>query len=265
MERTLRIKSSAVIVLVLAMNWQVRAADEMNLVKEGYSLTTAEADQLEASVRRTPNDQTARLKLIGYYAGIPKSTPVEVVRARRADHILWLIQQKPKSALFQYITAVWKIFVAGDELADPEAFDRARTLWLAHIKATPRDEQLKTYAASFLELGDPQTAASLLNEVKKTRALGSLYAYVLLGLRSQDYKTGDPKTVDDSLRASDYANRILSQLRSSNDPMLIGGAGFWLAVQGGMLYADGKMSWDYTPLANELLEKARLFDPTTLD
>lgn len=228
-------------------------------------MTSAEADRLENGLKKNPNDEAARLKLLGYYAGAPETTPIDVVRSRRNDHILWLVQKNPKSGLFQYATGVWKIFVKGDELADSAAFDRAKALWQAQIKAHPRDAQIKINAASFLELGDPETAASLLNEVKNTRALGSLYAYVLLGIVSQDYKTGDPQVADDSMRVSDYANRILAQLRSSNDPSLIGGAGFWLAVQGGMLYADGKTSWDYTPVANELLSKARLLEPNNLD
>ena len=250
---------------MFAMTSSLVAADEMDRVKEGYSLTSTEVERLESGLQKKPDNEDARLKLLGYYAGVPKSIPLDLIRSRRTDHILWLIQTNPKSGLFNYATAVWKIFRRGDELADPAAFDRAKALWQTQIKMHARDDQIKVNAASFIELGDPEAAASLLNDLKMTRALGSLYAYVLLGIISQDYKTGDARAVDDSIRASNYANQIMTQLRSSNDPLLVGGAGFWLAVQGGMLYSDGTISWDYTVLANELLVKARRLDPNTLD
>jgi hypothetical protein len=60
-----------------------------------------------------------------------------------------LIQKNSKSGLFQYATAIWKIFVKGDELADPAAFDRAKALWQTQIKTHPHDEQIKMNAASF--------------------------------------------------------------------------------------------------------------------
>jgi TonB family protein len=241
------------------------ALDPTETVKEGYSLTQSDADRLENALAKKPNDETARLKLLGYYATIPQSVAPETLRQRRAEHIFWLIEKNPRSPLFEYVGATWRIFLQGDALADPPAFERGKELWLGQIKAHPTDEKIKLYASTFLELGDPETATGLLRELKLNRAVGSLLAYQMLGVVAQDYKTGDPSGLDESKRDSEYGKRILGELQASSDPMLVGGAGFWLAVQGGMLYADGKITWDYTNLSQELLAKARGLDPGTLD
>jgi TonB family protein len=241
------------------------ALDPTELVKAGYSLTQSEAEGLENALGKKPNDEPSRLKLLGYYAALPTSVPPETIRQRRAEHIFWLIEKDPKCGLFEYAGGTWTIFLKGDVLADPGSFQRGKALWLRQIKAHPNDEKIKMYASSFMELGDPETASGLLRELKLIRAVGSLYAYHTLGVVAQDYKTGDPSAVDESLRDSEYGRQILAELQTSSDPMLVGGAGFWLAVQGGMLYADGKTGWDYTGLSEELLTKARRLDPNTLD
>jgi len=256
---------AVVALLSVGLERSSAALDPTELVKAGYSLTQSEAEGLESVLGKKPNDEAARLKLLGYYATLPTSLPPEAIRQRRAEHIFWLIEKNPKCGLFEYAGGTWKIFLKGDVLADPGAFDRGKALWLRQIQAHPNDEKIKTYASSFMEFGDPETAARLLRELKLVRAVGSLYAYRTLGVVAQDYKTGDPSAVDESLRDSEYGKRILAELQTSGDPMLVGGAGFWLAVQGGMLYADGKTAWDYTRLSEELLAKARRLDPNTLD
>ena len=254
--------------IALILLWQqVSAAtsSSVDLVKEGYSLSQAEAESLETTIAKKPSDEASRLKLLGYYATRPAGVSLEAIRRRRATHIFWLIEKDPRCPLFEYVGATWKIFPKGDALADPTAFEEAKALWLRQVKSHPKDETIKKYASTFLEFGDTETAASLLRELRLNRAVGSLYAYRLLGVGSQDYKTGDPSSVDESFRDSESGKRILDELNASNDPMLVGGTGFWLAVQGGMLYADGKTNWDYSALSEQLLAKARRLDPNTLD
>jgi len=235
------------------------------LVEAGYSLTQSEADSLENGLGEKPNDEAARLKLLGYYVSLPPVVSAETIRQRRAEHISWLIENDPKCGLFEYVGGSWRIFMKGDDLADPNAFGRVKAFWLRQIKSHPNDPEIKKYASTFLQFGDPQTSASLLRDLKLNRAVGSLYATQLLGIVAENYKTGDPSVVDETIRDSEDGKRLLEELRTSSDPMLVGGAGFWLAVQGGMLYADGKTTWDYTKLSEELLARARSLDPKTLD
>jgi len=137
--------------------------------------------------------------------------------------------------------------------------------WLRQIKLHPGDEKIKQNAATFLEFGDPETAIRLIRGSKPDRTLGSTYVCRLLGIVAEDYQTGDPSAVDESIRESEEGKRILAELRASRAPSFLEGAGFWLSVQGGKLYADGKTYWDYTKLSEELLRKARLLDRKTID
>jgi TonB family protein len=57
----------------------------------------------------------------------------------------------------------------------------------------------------------------------------------------------------------------MTLVESSNNPVMLGGAAFTLCRDGGILYADGKLDWDYTPLAKVLLAKGEQLDPTNLD
>lgn len=239
--------------------------EPMALIDEGYQLSTLAAERLEVALQRKPDDEPARIKLLGYYATQPTSLDPQTTRQRRAKHIFWLIENHPKCPLFEYVGGAWRIYLKGDALADPVAFQQGKTIWLRQIKSHPNDEKIKQYASTFLQFGDPETAANLLRELKLNRAVGSHYAYQFLGIVAHDYKTGDPSAIDESLRDSDYGKRIQAELQATHDPQLAGGAGFWLAVQGGMLYADGKTSWDYSKVSEALLAKARRLDPDTLD
>ncbi|MDE3194910.1 MAG: energy transducer TonB [Acidobacteriota bacterium] len=245
--------------------WAGCPSEPNALVKEGYSLSPAAAAGLERSLAAKPEDESARLRLLGYLTGAP--APLDATRRLRAENILWLIGHDPDCSLFEYVGASWRIFTKGDTLADPEAFAKAKEAWRRQIEAHPKDEQIKQYAATFLEYGDPRTSETLLRDLKRSRALGSLYADWLLGVSAQDYRTGEPTAADESgsIRDSDEGKRILAALRDGTDAQLAGGFGFRLASAGGILYADGRISWDYTALVRESLNQARALDPDTLD
>ena len=74
-----------------------------------------------------------------------------------------------------------------------------------------------------------------------------------------------PTDVDDASRTSDFAKQALTELRQSPDATPVAGARFWVAVQGGLLHADGKIDWDYTTVSHEMLQRALAFGPTTVN
>ncbi|MGJ5813349.1 energy transducer TonB [Paludibaculum fermentans] len=246
----------------------VRAGSNLTapqLIKAGAALKQGDAAALEKGLEKKPDDVDARLELIGYYSSRPAGVELQTIRERRAAHVMWLIEKDPKNDTFGYGPPAWHISRKGDSLSDEAAFNNAEAAWKKQIQAHPKDHKVKQYAAIFLQLGDPETAAGLFREIGDTRAAGSVAANYLLGIIARDPITDDPSAVDEAQRDSDYGRRILGELQASRDAAFQGGAGFGLATDGAMLYADGKINWDYSKLAGELLERARGLEPNKLD
>src|ERR1700743_2482236 len=93
--------------LLLVSSISAFAATPIALVTSGFKLTQAEADRLESELSKKPNNEDARFELLGFYATIPPSMPIETVRKRRLEHILWLIEKDPDSSLFGFAGAAW--------------------------------------------------------------------------------------------------------------------------------------------------------------
>lgn len=250
--------------LISAVRVTAQVNPAQNL-REGFTLPQPVAVALESAVAQQPDDEAARVKLIGYYSHRPAGVAAEEIRQRRAAHILWLIEKHPESSLFDYATPAWRIFARGGEWPDEAAFERAEALWLSHLEKNPAGERLKLHAAAFLQLGDPARAAELYRQGKQIRGVGTTYANYLLGVTALDPITGDPAAVDETQRASELGQRMAAELRASKETELVGGAGSTLAVMGGMLYSEGKTNWDYSGLAGELLVRAAHQDGENLE
>jgi len=252
--------------LILIASGPVRAdlreLNEANsAMKAGFALSDDAAARL-AAASGSSSDARARIALLAYYSVSCKTLPVAQIKQRRAEQIFWLIQHAPTSELFNIANGIYRIFLTGDQFADPDAFRQGAALWMKQVEAHPGDRAIQQNASRFLELGDPRAASGLLRDLGNSQAVGSLYGLMLLGVVATDYRTGDSRVTDDNARKSDFAKEAMAELRQSADAKLIGGAGFWMAVQGGMLYADGKLDWDYTGTSHELLRRALELDPT---
>jgi hypothetical protein len=232
-------------------------------MKAGFALSDDKAARIEAN-RLNTGDLRVHIALLAYYSVSCKSLPDYRIRKRRAEHILWIIEHAPTSELFNIANAIYQIFASGDRLADREGFQQAALLWMKQSKAHPDDHAIQRNVVRFLELGDPATAATLLRASGNSQSLGSLYSLALLGVVARDYRTGDSAVVDETQRNAGFFRQILAELRESSDEKLVGGAGFWTSVEGGMLYADGKLDWDYTNISQEPLQRAIALDPTVV-
>lgn len=230
------------------------------LLREGEKLSAAAAAELESEVAKKPSDLENRLRLLSYYAGQGAS-----VRDARARHVLWLIQNEPKAAVFMVATRVYAIQPTGGPLADPAGFQAVREAWRQQIAKYPNDAKIKRNAVDFLDVHDPEAAEALLQSTGDARWLGQIYANAILGVDATEYRTSEPASTSDEKRNSTFAKHALAELERSNNSVMLGGAGFTLCRDGGFLYADGKLDWDYTPLAKKLLAKAEHLDPSNAD
>lgn len=259
----------AVSALLFISAMDVRAAVDVSrtftLLREGEQLSSTAAVELENKVGKKPNDLENRLRLLSYYAGQGGSDDAPKIRAARARHILWLIQNEPNAAVFDVATRVYAIQPNGGPFADIAEFQAAKEAWQRQVSAHPKDNKIKRNAATFLELHDPDLVETLLKSTGDDRWLGQVYAKAVLGIVASDYRTSDPVLTSEERRNSGFAKHALVELESSNNAAMLGGAGFTLCRDGGFLYADNKLEFDYVPLAKKLLSKAEQIDPTNKD
>lgn len=113
------------------------AAELAALMKEGHSLSPAQAAALVEQLRRDPDDVRARLRLIAYHgrgrgdAG-PQGEPYDPL-------VLALIERHPR----------WR--VSGEAfLSRGESFEKGVKLWLRLAEANPRDARILGNAGLFL-------------------------------------------------------------------------------------------------------------------
>jgi TonB family protein len=234
-----------------------------DLLKKGANLSATSADALERHVQSKAGDEEARVQLLSYYAGTHPDQDVGAIKSARLRHILYLIEHDPKDGfgLFQVATRVYAVNCQGDDLADSAGFSKVKDLWLEQVRQHPRDEDIRREAVDALRYCAAEEAETLLKDAGDQTGLGRLYGEAVLGVTGYVYRSNDPGGSDAALRDSSFAKRALQLLESSTDPELLPIAARVVLGEGATLWADGKLDWDYTPLGNALLEKARPLAP----
>jgi hypothetical protein len=240
------------------------AKDFADAFSEGRRMDLEESRKREQSVTKHPSEMLDRTRLIAFYTFSDKVPEAEAIAARRR-HLLWFAQEKPDSWLWGQRSYATAVYVSGPRLADPDGFRAIRDAWLTHLAAKNLSPAVRDNAASFLQVGDRETATRLIRGMQNPRYLGTNFALILLGVTSRDFDNGEPLAADPSERQTPFAQAVVAELERSSDPQLVGGAGFWLSRDGAILWNRGYMAWDYSPLAKELLAKARALEPTRLD
>lgn len=235
------------------------------LLEEGERLTTPAVAELERKIEQEPRDLEGRLRLLAYYSGAVGASEPERARAARARHVVWLVEHEPKAAVFELATRVYAIQPAGGALADEAGFQAMRAAWAKQVAARPDDAQVKRNAASALDVHDPETVEKLLTAIRDERWLGQLYARAVLGVAAWEERTGAAVLTSEERRNGAFAQRAREAVGRSRSGALVGGAALALCRDGGLLYANGKLDWDYSPLAKEWLKAAERLDPSNPD
>lgn len=228
-------------------------------------MSASGAEKLEAKLSSKPEDIPGHIRLIAFYTFAPEAPAPQKSVIGRRKHLLWMAEHEPESWLWSQRSYAAAVYVKGDRLADPDGFTAIREQWLEHLSRDPSNQKIRANAASFLALGDPETAIRLIREMRNPRYLGTEYALLLLGVTARDYDSGIPVFSDDAVCRSELAAHALAELNNSSDPDFIGGAGFWLARDGAILWSQGKLDWDYSSVAKNLLKRARELEPNRID
>jgi hypothetical protein len=260
---------SIVAAVILASGLPAHARDvrsTFNLLKKGNDLSAKEAEKLEERAKKNPNDEEARVQLLSYYAAVPMGTDLSIVKAAREKHILWLIENDPKEGLglFQVATGVYRVHCEGDDLADPNAFKRIAEMWLEQLKKNPENAQIRSRAVDAIQFCSPEQAEQILTEAKDGSGLGRLYASAILGTTGESYRNNDPTGSNLMLRERPFARKARQVLEVATDKDLLVAAAGTLLRDGAIMWADGTLDWDYTPIGNDMLAKAKRADPDAL-
>src|SRR6185503_19194072 len=73
--------------------WQPESVRAILLLYSGKSLSKAKADELETTLRKTPEKVDERVILIGYYNTNGKTA---LDRTRLRTHVLWMVENHPE-------------------------------------------------------------------------------------------------------------------------------------------------------------------------
>src|SRR5438067_1186208 len=73
--------------------WQPESVRSILLLYSGKSLSKPKAEELETTLRKTPEKVDERLVLIGYYNANGKTA---LDRTRLRSHVLWMIENHPE-------------------------------------------------------------------------------------------------------------------------------------------------------------------------
>jgi TonB family protein len=195
-----------------------------NLVA-GNRLTTAQAEELEAHLRQTPEDLEARGKLIAYYF-------LNGVRQPRLDHIFWLIEHHPEAEVTrQYSKGISLRTTPFNDEADCE---RAQALWREQVRRHENNPQVLANAADFFvsNASDLELAIDLYKRCRRSEALASLYTRILFAT----LRTGDG-IPDNPYKNPVLTEKIRRELETTSDKALFLSVAVNLNVPAGVLSA----------------------------
>lgn len=128
---------------------------------EAKPLTARELKNLEAALKKNPEDTETRRRLLrGYYNHADKLTAARKNAA--VAHRLWFIENRPemeKSDIFGFITLY-------DDAAEQD-YQILKTAWLKQIEANPKNMLIRLNAVEFFDYAEPEIAEKLLLEGQK--------------------------------------------------------------------------------------------------
>jgi len=244
-------------------------ASPAGVAREGYALTPAAAEALEATLRTDPNDLAARAKLLGFYfrqggRAVARDVAIEA----RRGHILWLIENRPASAVLGLSETT--IDKAGHGFADPAGFAQVAAAWTEQTTRKDSDARVLGNAARFFLLSDKERAAAFLRQAQRVEPdnpewrarLGQVFALAILGVEMMN-QNGLPTSHNAAEARSTFAQHTIDELTSSTDATVVGIAGMLIGQQGLMMsamYGD-KFVVDHVGLSDRFLARARELEP----
>jgi hypothetical protein len=141
----------AMMLLVLAV-CAAQAVAQPPAVRGSFKLSPDEVSEIEKNVAATPTDLDLRARLLRHYS----TERAPEARAARARHVLWVIANAPEAEV------AGSPETRADKILEPDLYEQARSLWLAHLEARGSDPKIVGNAAAFFLLSERERARELL-------------------------------------------------------------------------------------------------------
>ena len=229
--------------------------------KAAKSMTPQQVSEADAAWRRNPEDLETLKRLLIYYgpdqAGpVVKDTDANI--AARRPLVLWLIEHHPESVLTWHADPrTSKI----DQVADPDGYEQARRLWMAHIARPDATATVLDHAATFFESTDTVLAETLVTraqqldpEAKTLFANGEPHHWAgrITELYCQALTSNS---------SGPHAQTIRQRLDASRDAELLARLGFEFSTRCGWRARAAGRGDDLIELGTSYLERAVQLDP----
>jgi hypothetical protein len=238
------------------------------ILSQGWKTTPAEAAQLESQLARHPQDVAARTRLISYYYQ-------QMIAARRARHILWLIENHPEADVFLVASDVTQMAPAWHGLNSAADWEEARMLWLREAERFSSHPTVLANAAQALPVEDSMRLMRRLRSLEPSNAvwtvnLASIYARAVRDV----FYAGEPAAGRGFAGWVRYretwhmalpfagpalAAKLKKELETSSDAGLVGATGELLVEEPASLGENGQApeAMRSAAFGKQLLERAR--------
>ena len=250
--------------LLLLTAYAVAADDSLALYREGSRLDAPAARGVEERVSKKPKDWKNRVRLLGFWT-LGEEADLDRARAERSSTLLWLIENRPEADILGYpFTAV--IIPDGHELADASSYSAARLLWSDLVSDPKASPSVAFNAATFFATLDPELAHDLAarldqNDRDVSNLSGRICAAAYIGALGADHSSPFVMRVDAELSGSAVAQACRKAARDSSSVDFLAAFVVKTARDGSDFYSVGGLDWDYSPLLQEALDRARHLAP----
>jgi len=245
-------------------------AGEQALLATVETLTTEQVAEMEAGLKRHPDDLDARKKLLIFYRrhGQAKLGELPTIQARR-PHVLWFIEHHPEDRMAGSAETLLSPSQL-DALPDPIGYAQARKAWTEQAGRPDATAKILANAAAFLGLTDKPMAEKLLLRARAlepqgrwSSSLGRLYYEALVGSNAR-MPMGVVRSVSLGDAHGAYANEVRRKLGESQDAELLSRVGDSLVTWGMQQYRAHHLDFDPMPLGKSYLERALQLDPQSI-
>jgi tetratricopeptide (TPR) repeat protein len=135
--------------------WQPESVRAILLLYSGKSLSKPKVEELESTLRKTPDKLDERVMLIGYYTANEKTAQD---RVRLRNHVLWMVENHPEHPS----TAEPSL---RDLPSDPEGNAQILSFWEKHLESRGDDLAVMKNAEKFFFGKNPAAADRLIHRI----------------------------------------------------------------------------------------------------
>jgi hypothetical protein len=191
----------------------------------------------------------------------------DAAKAARRRHILWLIENRPDAQVLGL--GETEIENASSAMADPEGFEQARKLWIAHMESGKATARSLGNLARFFQMKDKELAETALLKARSMEPvnaewdwrLGYLYAMAILGVDALGLN-GQPTSTDPFATETPFYATATKALAESKSGMMLYAAASHIWRYGMLLAGSEAKKVEYVDQAIQMLERARQIEPT---